>query len=73
MQNSSSTSKKDQRLLRRVAKGNQTAFEKLYEAYSVPIYNYLIRLTHEQAVAENLLQETFLVIWEGAKIFRGEA
>ena len=67
------SSSKDQLLLNRITKGDEIAFEELYQAYSVPIYNYLIRLTHEQAVAENLLQETFLAIWEGAKKFRGEA
>ncbi len=65
--------KKDQRLILRTAKGSERAFEKLYEAYAVPIYNYLVRLTHEEAVAENLLQETFLAVWEGAGEFRGEA
>lgn len=67
------TSKKDIRLLNQTAKGKDSAFEKLYDRYSVPIYNYLVRLTHEEAIAENLLQETFLAVWKGAKDFRGEA
>lgn len=64
---------KTHRLLRRVAKGNQSAFEELYQAFNVPIYNYLLRLTHKRAIAENLLQETFLAVWEGAGDFRSEA
>ena len=69
----SSTAKKDRQLIRRIAKGSEKAFEKLYESHSTPIYNYLVRLTHEEAIAENLLQETFLAVWEGSAKFRGDA
>lgn len=61
----------DKRLIRRVAKGDHAAFTELYNTYSVPLYNYLLRLIHIQNVAEDLLQETFIAIWKGAGRFRG--
>ena len=64
---------KNQRLIRKVAKGDQTAFEALYDRFNAPLYNYLLRLTHDQTVSENLLQETFLAIWEGAGNYRGDS
>ncbi|RLD04977.1 MAG: hypothetical protein DRI56_10285 [Chloroflexota bacterium] len=69
----SHSAKQDKYLLSRVAKGDESAFEQLYDSYNIPIYNYLVRLTHKEAIAENLLQETFLAVWESAGKFRGEA
>ncbi len=63
----------DGRLLQRVGKGDQVAFEQLYGRYSGQVYNYLWRLVHEQSVAEELLQESFLAIWKGAGRFRSQA
>jgi RNA polymerase sigma-70 factor (ECF subfamily) len=63
----------DERLLRRTASGDQQAFEELYRRHSGPIYNYLLRLLHEPAVAEDLLQEVFVATWQGAHRFEGRA
>ena len=38
-----------------------------------PVYNYLLRLVHQTTSAEDLLQEIFLAIWQGAKKFRGKS
>ena len=37
------------------------------------MYNYLLRLVNEPAVAEEILQEVFLALWRGAQDFRAEA
>lgn len=63
----------DRELVRRIARGDERAFGQLYHAYSVSLYNYVLRLVHDPAVAENLLQEVFVAAWQGASGFRGGA
>jgi RNA polymerase sigma-70 factor (ECF subfamily) len=63
----------DAELLRQVAAGDEAAFGELYDLYAPPVYNYLLRLVNESAVAEEILQEVFLAMWQGAHRFREEA
>lgn len=63
----------DADLLKRVGGGEEQAFEVLYRRHSEPLYNYLLRLVNEPAIAEDLLQETFLLVWRSAAQFRGGA
>lgn len=63
----------DAELLKQIARGDEPAFELLYRRHSTPLYNYLFRLTHHTTVAEDLLQEVFVVAWEKAHSFRGDA
>ncbi len=63
----------DVELLRQVAAGDEVAFAELYDQYAPPVYNYLLRLVNESAVAEEILQEVFLVMWQSAHRFREEA
>lgn len=63
----------DHLLVRQVAAGDQQAFGILYDQYSEPVFNYLVRLIHEPQTAEDLLQEVFMVLWQSAKNFREEA
>jgi RNA polymerase sigma-70 factor (ECF subfamily) len=63
----------DHQLLRQVAAGDEQAFDELYRAYHVAVYNYILHLIHEPNVAEELLQEVFLAAWQGAARFRQEA
>jgi len=63
----------DAELLKQIARRDEQAFEVLYRRHSTPLYNYLFRLTHHTTVAEDLLQEVFVVAWEKARSFRGDA
>ncbi len=60
----------DEQLLASVAQGDDRAFAELYQRYALPVYNYLLRLIHDQNLAEDLLQETFVAAWRGAGAFR---
>ncbi len=60
-------------MLRQVAAGDETAFAELYDLYAPSVYNYLLRLINESAVAEEILQEVFLAMWQSAYRFREEA
>ena len=63
----------DLQLIRRVAARDQQAFAELYQRYELPLFNYLLRLVNEGPVAEDLLQEVFLALWNGAGGFHGQA
>lgn len=63
---------KDQQLLKQIAKGNQEAFAVLYQRHSKKIFGYAFHILKNQQSAEDVLQETFLAIWQKAKTFRGE-
>lgn len=63
----------DSALVRRMAAGDQRALRALYAAYGRRIYAYAIRLTGSQAVAEEVVQDSLLAAWQGARRFRGES
>ncbi len=48
-------------------------FTDIFEAYQRPIYNYLLHMTQDPSVAEDLTQETFIRVHDGLPGFRGEA
>jgi RNA polymerase sigma-70 factor (ECF subfamily) len=48
-------------------------FADVFQEYQRPIYNYLLRMTQNQAEAEDLTQEAFIRVHHGLSAFRGEA
>ena len=63
----------DERLLKRIARGDKDAFVALYDATAADIYRYLEVLLGDSDAAQDVLQETFLAIWQKAAHFRGDA
>jgi RNA polymerase sigma-70 factor (ECF subfamily) len=61
----------DRDLIDQISLGDEVAFKELYARHHVAIYNYILRLTYQVTTAEDLLQEVFLAIWQGAQKFRG--
>ena len=51
-------------LLDRLRGGSESAFSALYDWYSKPLYRNIIRLVKDEAIAEELLQDLFLKVWE---------
>ena len=45
----------------------------VFDEYQLPIYNYLLCMTQNQAEAEDLAQETFIRVHRSLPTFRGEA
>ncbi len=54
----------ERELVLRAQRGDQLAFEKLYERYNDRISRYLFRLVGDDGVGSELTQETFLKAWE---------
>ncbi len=57
----------EQELLSRLAEGDQYAFEQLYLSYGPKIYRKILQLVKQTAIAEELLQDVFVKIWEKRK------
>lgn len=53
--------------------GPSQDFTDIFDNYQRPIFNYLLRMTQDQAAAEDLTQETFIRVYQGLAGFRGEA
>lgn len=68
-QSSAGAEKRDSGLLAAVAEGDEAAFADLYRAHSTAVFNYLLRLIHDERLAEDLLQDTFVAVWQGAGAF----
>ena len=49
------------------------AVRKLYERYRQDVYRYLVRLTKDPALAEDLLSETFIGAMQSLPKFRGDS
>lgn len=54
----------DVKLLEALRQGSGIAFEALYEKYKGRIYYNMIRVVRSEAVAEGLLQDVFIKVWE---------
>jgi RNA polymerase sigma factor (sigma-70 family) len=50
--------------MRRVRSGDTAAFETLYTALYPRLFRFIYRLTRQPELAEDLLNETMLVVWE---------
>ncbi|MFY9361761.1 MAG: sigma-70 family RNA polymerase sigma factor [Dysgonamonadaceae bacterium] len=56
-------------LIRAFKNGDQKAFEKLFERYHKKLYAYLMRLLDSKEYAEEIVQESFIKIWEKREEF----
>ncbi len=52
-------------LLQAIAEGNENAFRQLFDAYKVPVFDYLVNITKSKEVSEELLSDIFLKLWLG--------
>jgi len=56
-------------LVREVAGGSQSALERLYDRHADAVFAAACRLTSDRQVAEEVVQETFLALWNRAELF----
>jgi RNA polymerase sigma-70 factor, ECF subfamily len=60
----------DRELLARVAAGDRQALEQLYLGYHRRLARFLSRFTPRYENVEEVINDTFMVVWQGAKNFR---
>ena len=63
----------DAQLLRRIAQGDRQALSELYALYQRPLFTYLLQLTPDYGLAEELLQDTLVAVWKSARTFEGRS
>lgn len=63
----------DAEVMLRVAGGDDTAFDYLVEKFRRPMISFMYRMTHNQAVAEELAQEVFLRVYRSRKGYAASA
>jgi RNA polymerase sigma-70 factor, ECF subfamily len=56
-------------VLRKAQRGDERAFNLILRAYEVPVFNYVMRLVGDRALAEDLTQEVFLRVYQGLPSF----
>ena len=65
-----STREHDNDLLVAVAAGNRQALEELYLSYHRRLARFLSRFTQRYENVEEIINDTFMVVWQSAKDFR---
>lgn len=51
-------------LLSRLQQGEMAAFDQLYWHYQKAVYQNALKLTHDTQIAEDIVQEVFISLWE---------
>lgn len=59
----------DAALMRQVVAGSQAALASLYDRHADAVFASSCRLTSDRGIAEEVVQETFLAIWDRAETF----
>jgi RNA polymerase sigma-70 factor (ECF subfamily) len=62
----------DARLVKAVVDGSEDAFASLYDLHGGAVYAAAARLTTDRGLAEDIVQETFLTLWNRAEQFDPE-
>ncbi len=55
----------DPGVLRKAQRGDERAFSIIVRTYEQPVFNYVLRLTGDRSLAEDLTQEVFLRVYQG--------
>ena len=63
----------DEVLIRLIAKGAKDAIRLLYARHSVRVFRFLVRMTNNDATAEDLVSEVFTEVWRSAGRFEGRS
>lgn len=59
----------DRHLLKCIAGGDRQALTELYVRYQRLLFNYLLQLTPDYGLAEELFQDTLVAVWKSASSF----
>lgn len=65
-------SQEDHELLRQFIKGDNSAFEALFMTYYDPVCRYVIRVIKDQDTTEEIVQATFVNLWEKRELIRDD-
>lgn len=60
-------------LLARVSRRDETSFQRLYEEFSRRIFAYALTLLRDRYLAEEVVQETMITVWDRASTYTGSS
>lgn len=60
-------------LIQRIARDDREALAELYVRYQRTLFHYLLQLTPDYGLAEELLQDTLVAVWKSARNFEGRS
>ena len=63
----------DAALLERIAGQDRRAVAELYARHQRPLFRYLWQLTSDHGLAEEILQDTIVAVWQGAGAFEARS
>ena len=63
----------DESLIKRIAGGDKLAMQVLYTRHHVRVFRFVLRLVHDESMAEDLISEVFLDVWRQADRFEGRS
>lgn len=63
----------DRALIERIASGDQTALAALFARHQVRVFRFISRITGNEAVAEELVNEVFMDVWKQAGRFEARS
>jgi RNA polymerase sigma-70 factor (ECF subfamily) len=62
----------DENLLESIAAGDKFAMQVLFQRHNVRVYRFVLRLTGNASLAEEIVSEVFLNVWRQAGTFEGK-
>ena len=68
-----SENNRESALLKRVADGDREALSHLYEVYHGRLFKFVFRLTNSYTIADEMVNDIMLLVWQKAASFRGES
>jgi RNA polymerase sigma-70 factor (ECF subfamily) len=71
--NSDQSVEREFALIRAIARGDRSAFEKLYTRYHGLLTRFLTRSTSRRDLIEEVVNDTLWAVWRGASRFRGDS
>ena len=63
----------DQELLDKIIDGDESALAELYRRYYRRLARFLLRVTRDTGLVAEVINDVFLVVWQKATDFRGDA
>jgi len=63
----------DEDLIRKIGSGDRLAIEALYRRHHIRLYRFLLRLTNNDVVAEDIVSDVFLQVWQKADRFEARS
>jgi RNA polymerase sigma-70 factor (ECF subfamily) len=63
----------DRQILTRIAAGERLALSELYARHQQLLLRYLLQLTSDHQLAEEIMQDTLVAVWQSARTFGGRS